>query len=851
MLSALTLCKAARIVETEDHDPGHRKRCMGKSIRSGIVWIAAMLAAGVMFAQQPEVVHTDDFQSYGTQKNPPGWVDTSVGSSRPEANGLYKTWPDPLQGNQGSNIVFGTKQSSGKPEGNNPRIGTFSTLTTKTFNAAGRFEYRGRFIRTNADTRIGLTFFSSYPEIDSYYLIGLWSSQNSAALTMQLYAFGGGAPSGVLDSALSLEPNKWYRFLIQVDDVDNATRIRARFWLDGTPEPETFSIDATDAGASRLKQGRIGFWSAVKGDAYIDDLFAKSPVDHQGPVLRFTEADVVLAAGSVTPLNHDARVGVTATDDLSGVASLTVTLDGAPYAPLTPIAAEGLHTIAAVAIDGAGNRTAEQVQVVVDKTAPVIIAGGATDGLLVNRSVVPTFRVEDRTSVTVDAKLDGAPFASGTTIDAEGVYTLVIDAVDAVGWTSRVTIRFEIDRTPPVIALTAPAPGERVVAPSIPVRGTVTGAAGVTVNGAAATIESGAFAAPVTLLEGPNAINAVAVDAAGNSASASVEVTLDTRAPELAIAAPSRDACLNVTELQVRGGVSDAALAKVIVSAGTQSVEATLAEDRRTFAATLASLPEGKLTIRIEATDASGHATVSTVPVTIDRTKPQLALHDGGVPFTSTATNRTVVPRVVATDLDSAPRLTLTLDGVPFVSGTAIEAEKTYELRATATDCAGNDSGELVHRFTIDRTAPAVSIASPANGATIRAAQAISGTLSEPATVAVEGRGEAAVNGLAFTIDGLLADGANALVLIATDPAGNSARTPYSVTVDRSAPSVEITENGAPIAANALFARPVTPVITSNDDHRDVRRGAVHVRHDDLRRRQPRDRGEGPRPPRQ
>ncbi|HET8797313.1 MAG TPA: Ig-like domain-containing protein, partial [Thermoanaerobaculia bacterium] len=790
---------------------------MGKSLRSGMVLFVAMLAAGVMLAQQPEVVHTDDFQSYGTQKNPPGWVDTSVGSSRPEANGLYKTWPDPLQGNQGSNVVFGTKQSSGKPEGNNPRIGTFSTLTTKTFNAAGRFEYRGRFIRTNADTRIGLTFFSSYPEIDSYYLIGLWSSPNSAALTMQLFAFGGGAPAGVLDSALSPEANRWYRFLIQVDDVDNATKIRARFWLDGMPEPETFSIDATDAGASRLKQGRIGLWSAVKGDAYVDDLFAKSPVDHLGPVLRFIEADVVLAAGSVTPLNHDARVGVTATDDLSGVASLTVTVGGAPYTPLTPIAVEGLHTIAAVAVDGAGNRTAEQVQVVVDKTAPVIVAGGVTDGLLVNRAVVPTFRVEDRTSVTVDAKLNGMPFASGTTVEAEGVYTLVIQATDAVGWTSSVTIRFEIDRTPPVIALTAPAPGERVVTPSITVRGTVTGATGVTVNGAAATIESGAFAAPATLLEGPNSITAVAVDAAGNRAPASVDVTLDTRAPELAIAAPSREACLNVTELQVRGSAIDAALAKVIVSAGSQRIEATIAEDKRTFTATLAALPEGKLTIRIEATDASGHATVSTIPVTIDRTKPQLALHDGGAAFTVTATNRTVAPRVVVTDLDAAPQLTVTLDGVPFVSGTAIEAEKTYELRATATDCAGNVSDELVHRFTIDRTAPAVAFTNPANGATVRAAQAISGTLSEPATVAVEGRGEATVNGLAFTIDGLLADGANALLFIATDPAGNASRTPYNVTVDGVAPSVEITESGAPIAANALFTRPVTPVITSND----------------------------------
>ena len=94
----------------------------------------------------------------------------SAGANKPAAGGLFKTWPDPLQP---SNVVFGTRQSSGNPDGNNPRIGTFSTLTTKKFDAKGRFEYSGRLLRTNVDSRIGLTFLSAYPEIDKYYLIGL------------------------------------------------------------------------------------------------------------------------------------------------------------------------------------------------------------------------------------------------------------------------------------------------------------------------------------------------------------------------------------------------------------------------------------------------------------------------------------------------------------------------------------------------------------------------------------------------------------------------------------------------------------------------------------------------------
>src|SRR6185503_20121425 len=94
-----------------------------------------------------DVDYREDFQSYKTPDNPAGWVDTSVGTPKPQASGLFKTWDDPLAAN---NVVYGTKQSSGKPEGKNPRIGTFSTLTTKSFSASGRFEYRGRMLRTNA-----------------------------------------------------------------------------------------------------------------------------------------------------------------------------------------------------------------------------------------------------------------------------------------------------------------------------------------------------------------------------------------------------------------------------------------------------------------------------------------------------------------------------------------------------------------------------------------------------------------------------------------------------------------------------------------------------------------------------
>ena len=62
----------------------------------------------------------------------------------------------------------------------------------------------------------------------------------------------------------------------------------------------------------------------------------------------------------------------------------------------------------------------------------------------------------------------------------------------------------------------------------------------VTVNGTPATISSGDFSASITLTsEGQNTITATATDPAGNSATASVTVALDTVPPVLVISSPS------------------------------------------------------------------------------------------------------------------------------------------------------------------------------------------------------------------------------------------------------------------------------------------------------------------------
>ena len=61
----------------------------------------------------------------------------------------------------------------------------------------------------------------------------------------------------------------------------------------------------------------------------------------------------------------------------------------------------------------------------------------------------------------------------------------------------------------------------------------------VKVNGTTATISSGTFSATVTLSEGSNTVTATATDPAGNTASSSVTVALDTMPPVIKISAPT------------------------------------------------------------------------------------------------------------------------------------------------------------------------------------------------------------------------------------------------------------------------------------------------------------------------
>ena len=117
------------------------------------------------------------------------------------------------------------------------------------------------------------------------------------------------------------------------------------------------------------------------------------------------------------------------------------------------------------------------------------------------------------------------------TVATEGANQSVAGtAVNRAGFSASTTATVSIDKTPPAVTITSPASGITVDSPSLSITGTATdalsGIASVACQGTPATLNASNFTCTVSLVPGSNTITVQAMDKAGNTATASVTVTL-------------------------------------------------------------------------------------------------------------------------------------------------------------------------------------------------------------------------------------------------------------------------------------------------------------------------------------
>src|SRR5262249_18810506 len=261
----------------------------------------------------------------------------------------------------------------------------------------------------------------------------------------------------------------------------------------------------------------------------------------------------------------------TVSDALSGIASVTcngqaASVSGSTFHCALSLSA-GSNTLLVQATDLAGNASTASVQVAL-ATGPLVVAITAPANLsrVRTRWVTVMGTVDDATATVhvngVLASVSAGTFTATGVPLHEGANTLTATATDPVGNVGTASVQVTLDTTSPVVAITAPANLSLATTPSVMVTGTVDDAtATVRVNGVVASVTAGSpaqFMATVTLEGAPNPLPVPATGAVGNAGTASAQVTLDTRAPVVTIAAPATGSRVATSPVTVTGTVDDA-----------------------------------------------------------------------------------------------------------------------------------------------------------------------------------------------------------------------------------------------------------------------------------------------------
>lgn len=188
---------------------------------------------------------------------------------------------------------------------------------------------------------------------------------------------------------------------------------------------------------------------------------------------------------------------------------------------------DGLKTVKMEVRDQAGNTASFDDSITLDTTPPTV--SGVIDGQFTSSDVTISFEA------TATATLNGAPFSSGTAVEDEGSYTLVV--TDAAGNTT--TVSFTIVKTAPTGSLLINGgdayTNTKAVTLSINANGSTAGLEMAVYEGSDPVPSYEAYAATKSWLlsdsDGTKTIHVNLKERAGNVTTLSNTITLDTAPP--------------------------------------------------------------------------------------------------------------------------------------------------------------------------------------------------------------------------------------------------------------------------------------------------------------------------------
>ena len=358
---------------------------------------------------------------------------------------------------------------------------------------------------------------------------------------------------------------------------------------------------------------------------------ANLPVTITGTNTNFTQGQSQVSLGAGITVGT-----VTVASKTSLTASLTIDAAAVLGARTVSVVtgAETATLAGGLTVNGPGDTTGPTITIVKPTGgSTVFVAKPALELTYSDASGVDTSSLRFSVAgspVAVDCQLSSSGgTCTPTTAFNQGSVTLDILLKDTLGNQTTRQVQFTVDSAPLPLSITSPANNLITGVSQIEVRGTAgTGVATVKVNGVAAPVNGGSFAATVPLRAGVNMLVALGTSLTGKTGTATVDVTRDNIPPIVRIDSPADGLSLITDKVTVTGLVND------IVSGGTQAtvkvngVNATVANGG--FILMNVALVNGPNTIEAVATDNVGNVGRHSISVNYQRAVSQTTVPFSG-----------------------------------------------------------------------------------------------------------------------------------------------------------------------------------------------------------------------------
>jgi hypothetical protein len=520
-------------------------------------------------------------------------------------------------------------------------------------------------------------------------------------------------------------------------------------------------------------------------------------------------------------------------DAISGLASAVLSVDGGSASPSAAITTDGVHTLSETAIDKAGNSASATASVKVDTVAPQVSAIGVTGTSGSNGWYISPVQLSasasDATSgvASLRIEIDGVwqSYAAPVTL-ADGLHTVQFQAVDNAGnVTTTAAQTYKVDTTAPVIAAVVSGTSgsndwyTSNVQVSVSATDSTSGvsALNVSVDGGAWS----AYAAPISLSDGQHALQFQSADNAGNSASRTLSVKVDTTAPAITPIVSGTNGTNDwfTSAVQLSANTTDngsgVSSTQVSVDSGAwQAVPVTISGD-------------GQHTAVFRAYDNAGNTASSSTSFKIDTISPAITQALDGTQGDNGWYISAATASATATDSGSGIAvIQYRVDGGAWQNGNTVTlGNGIHTVDFQASDQAGNVQS-VSESAKVDTTPPQVSFSSTLSGVALSGNVALSGMALDPdsglssAEVSTD-NGSTWQKAAAFMDGewrltwptGSLPNGAYTVLLRATDNAGNkSSASDSGLILDNHPPIVGLSGWTFPGAGYVAVSQNVWPI---------------------------------------